>query len=153
MLGDNMSVVLNTTVPSSPLKKKHQSCNYHRIREAIAAKIVRFAHVSSGNNLADLLTKPVTPATHQRLVKPWLFRSPPFGCYKEDDILGREETQYESIPRDITTEYEINNETAPKDTTAVNDITKDANDKDIMAYNKETKKQATKVYNVKEKNQ
>ena len=29
----------------------------------------------------------------------------------------------------------------------------DANDKDIMAYNVETEKQATKVYNVKKKNQ
>jgi len=78
MLGDNMSVVLNTTVPSSPLKKKHQACNYHRIREAIAANIVRFAHVESVNNYADLLTKPLPPATHQALVKPWLFRQPPF---------------------------------------------------------------------------
>jgi hypothetical protein len=35
MLGDNMSVVLNTTVPSSVLKKKHNAIAYHRIREAI----------------------------------------------------------------------------------------------------------------------
>jgi hypothetical protein len=29
MLGDNMSVVLNTTVPSSVLKKKHNAIAYH----------------------------------------------------------------------------------------------------------------------------
>ena len=29
LVGDNMSVVVNTTVPSSNLKKKHLSCNCH----------------------------------------------------------------------------------------------------------------------------
>jgi hypothetical protein len=35
MLGDNMPVVLNTTVPSSVLKKKHNAIAYHHVREAI----------------------------------------------------------------------------------------------------------------------
>ena len=35
MLGDNRSVILNTTVPSSVLKKKHCAIAYHRTREAI----------------------------------------------------------------------------------------------------------------------
>jgi hypothetical protein len=43
MLGDIMSVALNTTVPSSVLKKKHNAIAYHRVREAIAASIMRFA--------------------------------------------------------------------------------------------------------------
>jgi hypothetical protein len=43
MLGDDMSVVLNTTVSSSVLKKKHNSIANHRVREAIAARIMRFA--------------------------------------------------------------------------------------------------------------
>jgi hypothetical protein len=42
MLGDNMSVVLNTTFPSSDLKKKHNAISYHRVREAIAARIMSF---------------------------------------------------------------------------------------------------------------
>jgi hypothetical protein len=29
MLGNNMSVVLNTSVPSSALKKKHNAISYH----------------------------------------------------------------------------------------------------------------------------
>jgi hypothetical protein len=36
LLGNNNSVVLNTSVPSSILKKKHHACAYHRVREAIA---------------------------------------------------------------------------------------------------------------------
>ena len=76
MLGDNMSVVLNTTVPSSALKKKHLGIGYHRVREAIAAKILRFAHVRSEDNLADILTKPLANPSFHALVKPILFRVP-----------------------------------------------------------------------------
>jgi hypothetical protein len=43
MLGDNLSVVLNTAVPSSVLKKKHNAIAYHRVREVIAVRIMRFA--------------------------------------------------------------------------------------------------------------
>ena len=77
MLGDNMSVVLNTTVPSSVLKKKHQSLAYHRVREAIAAKILRFYHIASIINIADILTKPLGNISFHRLVYRWLFRVSP----------------------------------------------------------------------------
>ena len=76
LLGDNMSVVLNTSVPSSVLKKKHQAICYHRVREAIAAKILRFAHVASSMNVADILTKPLGNQAFHSLVKPYLFRAP-----------------------------------------------------------------------------
>jgi hypothetical protein len=55
MLGDNMSVVLNTTVPSSVLKKKHNAIAYHRVRDAIAARIMRFACIKSKENVIDVL--------------------------------------------------------------------------------------------------
>ena len=42
MIGDNISVVVNTTIPSSNLKKKHQACSYHKVREAIAGRLVLF---------------------------------------------------------------------------------------------------------------
>jgi hypothetical protein len=41
VLCDNNSVVLNTTLPSSTLKTKHNAIAYHRVREAVAAKIVK----------------------------------------------------------------------------------------------------------------
>ena len=74
MLGDNNAVVLNTTLPSSQLKKKHQAIAYHRIREAIAAKILSFHHIPSEKNFADLLTKPVSSVVFHALVRPLLFR-------------------------------------------------------------------------------
>jgi hypothetical protein len=65
------------TVPSSQLQKKHNPIAYHRVREAIEAKIVRFAHLPSTINIADVLTKPLPVVVFQRLVTPVLFREPP----------------------------------------------------------------------------
>ena len=73
LLGDNNSVVLNTTMPSSVLKKKHCAVSYHKIREAIAAGIVRFSHISSENNYADILTKPLGPRKFMKVMKPLIF--------------------------------------------------------------------------------
>ena len=74
MLGDNMSVIINTTLPSSTLKKKHQGCAYHKVRETIAARIIRFGHVRSTENVADLLTKPLVGKTFHYLTSKYLFR-------------------------------------------------------------------------------
>jgi hypothetical protein len=76
MLGDNMSVVLNTTFPSSVLKKKHNAIAYHRVREAIAARIMRFAYIKSEENVSDVLTKPLSNEKFHDLMKKWLFRVP-----------------------------------------------------------------------------
>ena len=76
MLGDNNSVVLNCTIPSSVLKKKHNAVAYHRVWEAIAAEIVKFSHIPSEMNHADLLTKPLPGPAHCNLIKPLMFRVP-----------------------------------------------------------------------------
>lgn len=47
ILGDNNSVVLNTTMPSSVLKKKHNAVSYDCVWKAIAAKIMKFVHIDS----------------------------------------------------------------------------------------------------------
>jgi hypothetical protein len=74
MLGDNISVVLNTTVPSSVLKKKHNAIAYHPVREAIAARIMRFAYIKSEENVSDVLTKPLSNEKFHNLMKRLLFR-------------------------------------------------------------------------------
>jgi hypothetical protein len=76
MLGDNMSVVLNTTVPSSVLKKKHNEIAYHRVREAIAEKIMKFAYIKREENVSDVMTKPLNNEKFHFLMKRWLFRVP-----------------------------------------------------------------------------
>jgi hypothetical protein len=76
MLGDNMSVALNTSVPSSILKKNHNTIAYHHVQEAIAAKVMRFAYVKSDENVSDILTKPLSNENFYYLVENWLFHVP-----------------------------------------------------------------------------
>ena len=75
LVGDNMAVVINTTLPSSALKKKHQACNYHRVREAIAAGYVRFGYIATNRNLADICTKPLAGPLFHSLQENYMFRS------------------------------------------------------------------------------
>ena len=78
LLDYNMSVVLNTKIPSSPLKKKHLACAYHRICEAITGGIVEYANVSSKENMADIFTTPLTKGPFLDFVKQYLFRHAKF---------------------------------------------------------------------------
>ena len=56
---DNLSLVTNSTLPTSTLKKKHNTICYHCVQEAVAAKIIQIAHIPMGQNLADILAKPL----------------------------------------------------------------------------------------------
>jgi hypothetical protein len=63
--GDNQSVLANTTVPESTLKKKSQSICYHFVREGAARDEWRTSYVNTNYNEADLLTK-LLPAGEKR---------------------------------------------------------------------------------------
>ena len=85
LLGDNMSVVISCTQPSSHLKKKHNAISYHRVREIIATGKLEFRHVRSEANIADILTKPLPPDKFLELVLPVLFRKPRNRCQETED--------------------------------------------------------------------
>ena len=55
--GDNQSVLANTTIPDSTLKKKSQSIAYHFVHEGAARDEWRTSCVNTHDNEADLLTK------------------------------------------------------------------------------------------------
>jgi hypothetical protein len=74
MFGDNNAVIISTLIPSSQLKKKHNACAFHRIRECVAMQVIDFMHIPSVDNLADVLTKPLGGTTFHRLVGHMLFR-------------------------------------------------------------------------------
>ena len=57
MFGDNASVITSSTIPHSSLNKRHNALSYHRVREAIAACILRFHHCPGKDNPADILSK------------------------------------------------------------------------------------------------
>ncbi len=56
---DNKGVVMNTSIPESTLHKKHNAINYHAVREAVAAGILRVGKEDGQTNLSDLLTKQI----------------------------------------------------------------------------------------------
>ena len=75
MIGDNLSMVKNCTLPSSTLKKKHNALAYHRVREAVAAKVIVLGHCTTDKNYADCLTKALGGKDLYQIIKPWLFQS------------------------------------------------------------------------------
>ena len=63
---NNNGVVKNTTIPESMLAEKHNAINYHAIRKAVAAKILRVGKEEGMTNLADLLFTKVLTADQRR---------------------------------------------------------------------------------------
>lgn len=57
VLCDNQGVVKNASIPESALSKRHNAINYHTVREAAAAGIIRVGKEDGDSNLADVFTK------------------------------------------------------------------------------------------------
>ena len=53
---NNISVVYNKSLPASLLKKKSKTIAYHAVREAAAMKEVVVTHISTDENVLDLMT-------------------------------------------------------------------------------------------------
>ena len=73
LFGDNQSVITSSTIPSSLLNKRHNALAYHRVREAIAAGILRFFHIDGKTNPADVLSKHSGFQQFWPLIQPILF--------------------------------------------------------------------------------
>ena len=74
MFGDNLSVIKNATLPTSVLLKRHNFLCFHRVREAIAANIIRFIKINGKDNIADILTKFLPWAKLGPMIEPLLFQ-------------------------------------------------------------------------------
>ena len=61
-------ITFTTSLPESVLSKKHNAINYHAVREAVAAGIMRVAKEDGETNLADLLTKSLNLLKRKRLL-------------------------------------------------------------------------------------
>lgn len=55
--GDNQSVLWNTSVPESMLKKKSSSVAYHFVQEGVSCDKWRTAYINTKENPADIMTK------------------------------------------------------------------------------------------------
>ena len=56
LFGDNRSVVTSATLPHSTLTKRHNILAFHRVREAIAAKLMAFYWIQSAYTFSDMLS-------------------------------------------------------------------------------------------------
>ena len=54
--GDNKSMIYNTSIPESVLRKKNHSISYHFIREGTASGEWKTGYIKRDDNVADLLT-------------------------------------------------------------------------------------------------
>ena len=67
--GDNLSVIINVSIPESVLKKKTHACYFHFIRELCAASLMSLHKVNSKENRADTLTKSFSGGPFYHLMK------------------------------------------------------------------------------------
>jgi hypothetical protein len=92
MFGDNESVVTSSTLPHSLLNKRHNVLSYHRVREAIAAKILSFLHIDGKTNPADILSTHCAFPQLWPHVKPLLFWRRVTGIISDDVKTKRDNT-------------------------------------------------------------
>ena len=57
MFGDNKTVVDSSITPHAKLHKRHTALSFHRVREAIASKIIIFEHINGRLNPSDIVSK------------------------------------------------------------------------------------------------
>jgi hypothetical protein len=105
MFTDNQSVFINASLPHSPLKKRHQALSYHRVREAIAAKIINLFKIHGPKNPADILSKHWGHADVWNTLRPILFwRGDTAKCPRDDlgeaDKHTKGECQKSNLPGD-----------------------------------------------------
>jgi hypothetical protein len=58
VFGDNKSVVDSSVTIHAKLHKRHNALSFHRVREAIAAKVIGFFHIDGKRNPADISSAP-----------------------------------------------------------------------------------------------
>eukprot|EP00957_Ditylum_brightwellii_P045061 3418085-Ditylum_brightwellii.AAC.1 len=65
LFGANKSMITNTSLPHSTLKKHVSANKYHCVREAVASRIASVVHCDTKYNLADMDTKSIYGVAHQ----------------------------------------------------------------------------------------
>jgi hypothetical protein len=79
IFGDNETVINSSSIPQSRLHKRHNALAYHRVRDAIAADIVRFYWIAGNTNPADILSKHWDMPSVWETLKPLMFVAHPAG--------------------------------------------------------------------------
>ena len=73
LMGDNESVITQSTIPHLTLTKRHNFLAYHKVRWAIAGKIMKFLKVKGTENPSDTMTKFMPHSEAYPVLQPILF--------------------------------------------------------------------------------
>jgi hypothetical protein len=73
MFGDKWSVLSSCTILHYSLKKRRNALSYHRVREAIASKVMYFLHVPGVSKPDNVFMKALQRIRFSPLVQPLLF--------------------------------------------------------------------------------
>jgi len=66
LYGDNMGALHLIQQPRFNARSKHIAIQYHHVRDSYQKGLISFQYLSTTDNTADILTKPLTRDTHQR---------------------------------------------------------------------------------------
>ena len=69
LYGDNRSALAIGSNPEFHARTKHINTRYHLVKEYIKNKETHFKYISSGENIADILTKPLEKGKHTSHVR------------------------------------------------------------------------------------
>lgn len=67
--GDNKSVLANASMPASVLKKKVHSIANNFVQEGVVQREWLLAYISTKENIADFLTKPLSGEQRTKLIR------------------------------------------------------------------------------------
>jgi hypothetical protein len=73
VFGDNESVINSSSRVDAKLHKRHNALSFHKVRECIAAGFIKYYHVASKLNIADVLSKHWSHADVWPLLRTVLF--------------------------------------------------------------------------------
>ena len=85
MFGDNKSMIDSSSIPDGKLHKRHHALSFHRVREAVASKIIELHHIPGQSNPADILTKHWGYQQIWHLLRPLMFWTGPTNTLCNDE--------------------------------------------------------------------
>jgi hypothetical protein len=89
MFGDNQAVVNNSAIPHLCLSKRHNALSYHRVREAIAAKVVNYYWENGKHYPADIVSKHWAYPQIWHMLQPFLFYSGDAGNLNKENTRSK----------------------------------------------------------------
>ena len=98
MFGDNETVINTASQPHGKLHKRHNALSYHKVKEAVAAGIVKLVHIAGKFNPADLLSKHWDYPSAWPLLRPLMFWS---GDTADIDLHKQEQASQVKPPHDL----------------------------------------------------